>query len=317
MKKSQHQTSSLVFVLAGPAVLLCLYATHIQVNPAEAKSQIERLENEVEELTAAQIPTSKRIEAEDALKVEESKLAKVQAQLDERRQGAAQLMRGEVNGLEELKVAGEINRALKVAGLFLSDEQPMTGGRRSASMLRSLTDATEELSDVLKRMAESEEEDAPIEIPLDYAGELTPAEWIAAQRAVRTGSFDGPKTRSRELNLVGNYQSMVAGLEAVIDSCPGVVISSVAFEKPPVRSNDLIWKVQMQLRPTTERSRPTVDPEMSFAAGLTPFKSESSLMQNSASGGGSNSQLTPASLPSSNEQDETYTVSKPAIGTPE
>ncbi|MEM9645004.1 MAG: hypothetical protein AAF989_08415 [Planctomycetota bacterium] len=270
MKKTKQQTSSALVALGLPAALLCMYAAYSVLNPSEAVAQIERLEEEVQRLTDSQVPVDQRILAENQLEKKQQELSEEQAKLDERRRLAAVLMRGEVDGMEEIKVGGAVSRVLSSAGLRLVDEHPISDSRRASSMLRSLNNATEELGGILEELAADEADDTPIEVPFDFTGEMTPTEWIAQQRALRAGNFDGPKTRLSEWKLVGNYLSMVAGLEAVIDTCPGVVVSSVAFQKPAIRTSGptpLIWNVQLQMRPMPQDTTASSVDAMAARAG--------------------------------------------------
>jgi len=256
MAKKQSQPSSLIVALALPALILTAYASYTRLYPSETAQQIARLEQDFEKVKSAQIAPAQATEVLKQLSEMRKQVTAAKSKLDGLRQRAAQMMRGEVDGNQQLKVGQEINRVLTVAGLRLVDEHPLDDGSSNTSgMLETLAGATDELGKTLTELSSDEADDAPIELPENLPLDINPVEWMATQRALRVGKFDGPETCWSELKLVGDYRSMVAGLEAVVDTCPGVVVSSIAFQKPAVRTGGplpLIWNVRLQMRPVPE-----------------------------------------------------------------
>jgi|GEM_PF-5655511 len=252
MAGKKTQSSSMLITLGGPAVLLCLYAVNVRMNPSDAAKQVARLEGQLQTVKAAEVPFAQSLQVTEQLRLKREELEDAKFKLDELRRQASAMMRGGVDGMEELDLGKEVNRVLTVAGLRLVDDHPVTSGSDSNRMLKTLTDATKQLGQTLTEQMSKEADNTPIELPPDLPRDVNPLEWMAAQRELRTGRFDGPQTRSSQLRLVGDYRSMVAGLEAVVDACPGVVVTSVAFEKPTVRTRGslpLIWNIEYQMRP--------------------------------------------------------------------
>jgi len=265
MAKKQAQSSSLLIALGGPAIILCLYAVYVQVNPSEAATQVVRLETDLETIQKAEVSMQQHVQVAERLRVEKENLADAQSRLDDLRRQASELMRGEISGMDELRYGSQINHILTTAGLRLVDDHPVSSQANDSGMLRTLADATKNLGDTLTSLASDDADNTPITLPPDLPLDVNPIEWMAGQRALRVGKFSGPKTRGSELKLVGDYRSMVAGLEAVVDACPGVVVSSVAFEKPSVRTPGaipLIWNVQLQMRPLPPGSVTSPSDEM-------------------------------------------------------
>ena len=246
------QSSSMLITLGGPAILLCLYAVNVRLNPSDAAKQVARLEGQLETVKAGEIPFAQSLQVAEQLRLKQEQLDDAKLKLDEVRRQASEMMRGDVDGMEELALGKEVNRVLTVAGLRLVDDHPVAADSRGNRMLKTLADATKQLGETLTEQMSKEADNTPIQLPSDLPRDVNPVEWMAAQRELRTGRFDGPQTRSSQLKLVGDYRAMVAGLEAVVDTCPGVVVTSVAFEKPTVRtpgSLPLIWNIEYQMRP--------------------------------------------------------------------
>ena len=257
MAKKKTQSSSLLIALGSPAVILFLYAANMQVHPSEASSQVARLESDLQTVKDAEVSLNQRVDVAEQLRVGQENLAVAQTRLDDLRRQSGELMRGEVTGMDELEHGREINRVLATAGMRLVDEHPISSQASGTGMLGTLADATKKLGNTLTELASEEADNTTIALPPELSLDVNPIEWMASQRALRVGKFDGPETRGIELKLVGDYRSMVAGLEAVVDACPGVVVSSVAFEKPAARiagAVPLIWSLQLQMRPVPPSS---------------------------------------------------------------
>jgi len=253
MVKKQSQPSSLIIALAVPALILTAYATYTRLYPGETAKQIARLEEDLEQVKSAQVPPTQARAIADQLSTTREKVSTAKSDLDALRREAARMMRGAIDGNRQLQIEQAVNRVFSVAGVRLVNESSLGDRRQTPNLMKTLAEATESLGDKLTDLSSDEASSVPITVPADLPLEVNPIEWMAAQRALRVGKFDGPDTRWSELKLVGDYRSMVAGLEAVVDSCPEVIVSNIAFEKPGVRSAGpapLIWNVQLEMRPS-------------------------------------------------------------------
>lgn len=254
MASKSNSGSSIITALALPALMIGGYAAYTYFKPSEKKQALEQLEEDFQTVTASQVGPQRVAEVAEQLKVAQGKVDAVRAKLSALRSEASVLMRGEVGPMKQLSIGGEIERILSASGLRLVDDHPLLQAP-STRLTTSLKDAEKELGRTLSALASEEVEETPIEMPLDYSGELTPAQWMAEQIRMRVGSFDGPKTQASEMVLVGDYRSMVNGLEAMTDALPGVLVTSVKFEMPAAQDKGpihLIWNLRLQLRPTPE-----------------------------------------------------------------
>ncbi len=251
MAKKKTQQSSLLVSLGGAAIILSAYAAYLRLNPSPDAQRIIRLEEELRISEEGQIAVEKQLELAEDIRVKTVELDEVRARLDMVRRLAGNMMRGKLNMSDQLETGSKLNRILSSAGLRLIDEHPILPGNQFA-LVGSLKKAEKVLSETLTKYATEEAENTPIEIPEDLPITINPIRWLEEQRALRVGKFAGPESVSRDLKLVGNYHSMVSGLEAVIDTCPNVVVTSVAFQRPVARSSGptfLIWNLRIQMRP--------------------------------------------------------------------
>ncbi|MEZ6087111.1 MAG: hypothetical protein R3C05_03575 [Pirellulaceae bacterium] len=264
MNRKKSQSSSMLITLGGPAVLLCLYALHVRMNPSEAATQVARLEGELQSVKDAEVPYHRLTEAAERLRLKQEQLDVAKASLGDLRHHADAMMRGSVDAMEELALGQEVNRVLTAAGLRLVDGHPLESGSEDGRMLRTLTDAAKQLGQTLADQVSKEVDNTPVKRSVDSPPDANPLEWITEQKRSQTSRHDGPQTRSSQLKLIGDYRSMVAGLEAIVDTCPGVVVTSVAFEKPAVRGTGtmpLIWNLQYQVRSVTRIPAGALDME--------------------------------------------------------
>lgn len=311
MAKKQAQPTSLLISLAGPAVILCAYVANTRLNPSETASQIVRLQEDLISVKASEVSLQDKLGVVENLRVKSEQLASATAQLDQLRRRAGDLMRGEVSSMDQLKSGSEVHRVLTVAGMRLVNEHPVASQSSRRGMLGTLADATQELGETLTELASAEAENVPIQLPPNLPLDINPIEWMAQQRALRVGNFNGPVTRSSEIKLVGDYRSMVAGLEAVVDTCPGVVVTSVAFQKPAIQTAapaPLIWDVQLQIRPMPSTSNSSPSGEMTARA--EPVSRSVVLESGGAAMGPSIAGPRDQWLPN----DQTYMVAKPVLG---
>ncbi|MEL6107304.1 MAG: hypothetical protein AAFU85_14795 [Planctomycetota bacterium] len=272
-KSRQSSPSSLIITLAGPAIILVAYVTYIKLNPSEDAQAIARLEQDLQSVKDREVPIQQKIAVSEEIEKGKARLDEVNAQLDDSRRTAGGMMRGEFDLTSELVLEGQINRALSASGLRFVDETAVAAPRRrEPGMLRSLSAATKALGDVLTEYSSEEADSMPITLPPDLPLEVNPVQWLAQQRALRVGRFEGPETRSTELKLVGGFHSMVAGLEAIIDTCPSVVVTSIGFDPPsdPKPGMPLIWSVRLRMQPIPESIASATPMGDDFAGGMGP-----------------------------------------------
>lgn len=255
MARKPNSSSTLLTAIFAPSLLFFAYAFYIQMYPMASQQKLTRLEQQLAGVQAREVPVNQRVQVTEQIREKEEELKQVNTKLDELRRKAGELMRAEFDSMKQLQINGDMNQILAQANLQLVDDHPLgTRNPNRLELLASLTAATKQLGDTLTELSSDEADSSPIQLPPNLPRNVNPLEWIAEQRALRVGRFGGPKTSSYELKLVGDYLSMVSGLESVIDACPDIVVTSVGFEIPEVRTagpKPLIWTVQVQLRPMT------------------------------------------------------------------
>lgn len=297
MASKNRQTSPFLIALIAPAILIGSYATLRLFRPSEDRQQVIRLVGELQQVKSNVVPEERRLGVVQQIATKREELAAVQADFDEVRRQAGQMMRAEFEPMMELTTEQDINRILSQAGLRFVDGFPATGNSRRPGLLQSLNSATEQLGDFLTDLASEEVADVPIILPPDFPRDENPILWMEQQRQLRVGNFDGPETTKRTFRLVGDYRSMIAGLEAIVDACPNVVVSNVAFQRPAISvgigPQPLVWNLQVQMMPDENKRSVRVDAEM--MARRRAYRQE---------------------LENADEvyDAETYTVSKPVAG---
>jgi len=260
--KKQTQQSGYLAILIGPAVILSFYAMFRTAYPSQTAGIVTRLEQDVQKLQEQQPPMEQRLVLTEQLSQKQKEISEAQDRLDKLRRDVGQTMRAKFDNHQQLQLSSQLNQILEDAGLSLVNESSVNSSNQP-DLLHSLANATEELGDTLTGLASKDQENAPIQLPPDLPRDVNPAQWIAQQRALRVGQFDGPETHLNRLRLVGDYQSMLRGLEAISDTCPDVVVVSVSFQQPAVRTGHtipLVWDMQLQMRPSQPSPAPSPSP---------------------------------------------------------
>ncbi|MEO1525754.1 MAG: hypothetical protein AAFX06_09970 [Planctomycetota bacterium] len=254
-KSRQSSPSSLLMTLVGPAIILFGYASYVRLYPSDDAKAIVQLERDLQSVKDREVSVQQKVAVSEQIEKENARLNEINAKLDESRRTAGEMMRGEFDLTSELVLEGQINQVLSSSGLRFVDETPVAArSQRNPGLLRSLSVATKSLGEVLTEFSSEEADSMPITLPPDLPLEVNPVEWLAQQRSLRVGRFEGPETRSTELKVVGGFHSMVAGLEAIIDTCPSVVVTSIGFEPPsdPKPGMPLIWNVRLRMQPAPQ-----------------------------------------------------------------
>ncbi|MEM9826515.1 MAG: hypothetical protein AAF958_07990 [Planctomycetota bacterium] len=260
MAKQKTQSSPLIVAMALPALVIGAYAANYHLRPSEDRQEIARLEAELEQVKAGAVPDERRLSVVKQIAEKKEELEAVQADFDGLRRRGGELMRAQFEPMSELVTGNQINQVLTQVGLRFVDERPSEATRSlRPGLLGSLTEATEQLGETLTELASQDAADIPIILPADFPRDENPILWMEQQRRLRIGNFDGPETREKSMRVVGDYQSMVAGLQAIVDTCPNVVVAGIGFERSAARRGGgpqpHVWDLQLQLRPRSPSSR--------------------------------------------------------------
>ena len=237
---------------AGPAaVLIALYVIARTLSPPAELAQIARLEQDVQTLRNQQMPISLVEEMEGKVEWTTKQLKDVEQEVEQLSTQAKQWVRKSVGTLDAMSHVRQLGRLMMGSGLMVVSET-VESNSTNAQLVNSLNQSASELSATLKQVANTQSPTNPA-LPPNLPGELSPLEFLAEQQRNNRRQFDVVPRSGMKLVLVGNYESMLRGLQAVNRECPEVLITGVAFERPeqmPANWRPLIWTVQVLLHPS-------------------------------------------------------------------